>query len=188
MTGTRLKQWGPAAALILFMCVLQLIGPELLRYDTRLIQHYQWWRVLSGHWVHANWLHFVLNMSGLVLCVALTDVVWTMWQWLWRILLLTLGISSCLYLWHPQLGWYVGFSGVLFGLYVLASQATLNKQRLMSITLLCIIGIKISLEQWSSFEITSAGIIGVPVLEDAHLYGVLLAIIIIIFQYVRKMS
>ena len=93
---------------------------------------------------------------------------------------------------HPELGWYVGFSGVLFGLYVLAAVASLSRQFFMSTILIGFIGLKIGLEQWSSVKITSSELIGVPVLVDAHLYGVLMAVLIILIQlmwkYFRKQS
>ncbi len=166
------------------MFLFQMIGPEIFRFETRLVKHYQLWRILTGHWVHANWMHFVLNMAGLILCQALTGVNWKFWQWLWRIVLLSLGISLAFYLFHPNIGWYVGFSGVLFGLYVLTAIASMSEQVFMSSILLLFIGVKIVLEQWSSVNITSSELIGVPVLVDAHLYGVLSALVLIVIQFI----
>jgi rhomboid family GlyGly-CTERM serine protease len=179
-----MRRWLPLSGFILLMLLLQLVGPEHFRYETRAIHDLQLWRLLSGHWVHANWVHYVLNMAGFVLCLALTDIHWSSWQWGWRILLLSLGISLCFYGLQPDMGWYVGFSGVLFGLYILAASATLRIQPLLSGLLLAFIAIKIILEQWSSANITSGDLIGVPVLVDAHFYGVLLAIFIIIIQFI----
>jgi len=170
------------------MLVLQLIGTEILRYETSRIHELELWRVFTGHWVHANWPHFLLNMSGFLLCVALTEVKWSLWQWSWRVLVLSGGISAALLWFNPDIGWYVGFSGVLFGLYVLAAITTIHRQVLMSSLLLGFIFIKIILEQWSSVKITSADLIGVPVLVDAHLYGVLLALIIYLIQYLIRLS
>jgi rhomboid family GlyGly-CTERM serine protease len=163
---------------MLVMLVFQAIGPELLRYQTRLIQQHQWWRLLTGHWVHANWIHYALNMTGFMLCVALTETKWTLPQWLWRIVALSAGISLGLWLLKPNLGWYVGFSGDLFGLYVLCAIASWSRQKIMSSLLLVIIALKLILDLWSSVKITSTELIGVPVLVDAHLYGVASALFI----------
>jgi len=181
-----LRQWLPVVFISLFMLILQMLGPELLRYDSRLIQNAQLWRFLSGHWVHANWTHFLLNITGFALCLALTGVRWSIWQWSWRIIVLSSAISSGFYLWQPQLGWYVGFSGVLFGLFILAAVASLSEQRMMSVILLLFIGLKIILEQWSSVNITSSDLIGIPVLVDAHLYGVLSALLVVIVQNLMR--
>jgi len=179
-----LRQWLPVVYICILLLILQLLGPELLRYDSLLIQNHQLWRFVSGHWVHANWTHFLLNITGFVLCLALTGVRWSVWQWSWRIIILSIAISCAFSLWQPQLGWYVGFSGVLFGLYVLAAVASLPEQRLMSVILLLFIGLKIILEQWSSVNISSSDLIGIPVLVDAHLYGVLSALLMITVQIV----
>ena len=178
--------WVPVFVIVLFMLVCQMVGPEWLRYDTRLVREGEWWRLLSAHWVHANWIHFGLNSAGFILCVMLTGVRWSCWQWSWRIVILSGAISAGLYLWQDQLGWYVGFSGVLFGLFVLAATASLSEQRVMSSLLLGFIALKIGLEQYSSVNITSSDLIGIPVLVDAHLYGVLSAVFLVIAQWLFK--
>ncbi|MBL7000413.1 MAG: rhombosortase [Gammaproteobacteria bacterium] len=177
-----LRESLPVFIISLIMLLLQLLGPELLRYDSRFLQHAEYWRFLSGHWVHANWIHFGLNIAGFTLCLALTGVRWALWQWGWRIIVLSTAISSGFIVWQPQLGWYVGFSGVLFGLYVLAAVASLSEQRMMSVILLIFIALKIILEQGASVNITSSELIGIPVLVDAHLYGVLSATLVVLAQ------
>ncbi len=179
---TETAKWYPVVFLVLLMLILQLIGPDLFRYEARSITDLEFWRLFTGHWVHANWIHFLMNMAGFLLCIALTGVTWSLWQWSWRIVVLSAGISLVFYLVQNNISWYVGFSGVLFGLYVLAAYASLREQTVMSVILLVIISLKISLEQWSSVTITSSGLIGIPVLVDAHLYGVLVAASLIIVQ------
>jgi rhomboid family GlyGly-CTERM serine protease len=176
--STRYQHWVPVVILILVMLVFQVIGPELLRYQTALIHQNQWWRLFTGQWVHANWIHYALNMSGFILCVALTETGWNLTQWLWRIVVLSAGISLGLWVLKPDIGWYVGFSGVLFGLYVLCAIDSWPKQKLVSSLLLIVIAVKMILDLWSSVKITSADIIGVPVLVDAHLYGIVTALFI----------
>ncbi len=136
---------------------------------------------MTGHWVHANWVHYALNMTGFVLCVALTETGWKLVQWILRILLLALGISIAFWLLQPKMGWYVGFSGVLFGLYVLCAITSWPQQKVMSSILLSIIALKLILDLWSSVKITSDELIGIPVLVEAHLYGVITALIIEMF-------
>lgn len=177
-------KWFPVIALTLIMMLIQLIGPEYFRYEPRLILDFEIWRLLTGHWVHANWTHYLMNMAGFMLCLALTGVTWTLWQWCWRIMVLSGGISVGLYFDQVDINWYVGFSGVLFGLYILTAYASLSEQRNMSVILLVFIALKISLEQWSSVTITSSDLIGIPVMVDAHLYGVLCAVVLILIQAV----
>ena len=182
----RLLQYQPVLILMLVMGAIQLAGPELYRYQTVLIHQHQWWRFFSGHWVHANWTHYALNMVGFALCVALTEPGWKITQWSWRILLLSSGISLAFWWLQPQIGWYVGFSGVLFGLYVLCAINSWPKQRMMSSLLLTVVGLKIILDSWSSVKITSTELIGIPVLVEAHLYGVISALVIVLIQTTIK--
>lgn len=178
-----LKSVLPVASVILLMGLLQWIGVDLFRFETVLISEHEWWRIWTGHWIHANWIHLGLNATGLVLCLYLTSVHWSYWQWGWRILFLSSAISASFLLLNPGLGWYVGFSGVLFGLYVLTAIASLSSQSMMSYLLLSFIAIKILLEQFSSFNVGSGDLIGVPVLVDAHLYGVISALVLLMIQF-----
>lgn len=182
-----IKKWQPVAIIMIVMMCLQFVGPELFRYEMDSISRFEYWRLLTGHWVHANWAHFFLNMAGLMLCFALTQISWNTGQWIYRILLLSSGISLGFYLLQPDIGWYVGFSGVLFGLYILAAVASLARQFVMSMILVGFIVLKVGLEQWSSVKITSSELIGVPVLVDAHLYGVVMAVIIVVIQLMWKL-
>jgi len=166
--------------LLLAMVVLQWVGPEALRYQPVHIAGGELWRLVTGHWVHANWVHLGLNAAGLVLCWALTEVAWKPHQWGWRIVVLSLGISALMMLFGPDSGWYVGFSGVLFGLYVLAAIDSLPRQRMMASALLAIIGVKIILDMMPSVNMNSSDLIGVPVLVEAHLYGVVVALMIVV--------
>ena len=178
------NRWLPLLWISALMVLLQVIGPEYFRYDARLIEQGQLWRWLTAHLVHANWIHLALNLAGFALCVGITGVSWTIGQWLWRIVLLSAAISTGFYLWQPAMGWYVGFSGVLFGLYLLAAYATFKQQATISALLALFIIGKIAMEQFSSVNMTTEDLIGVPVMVDAHLYGVSVAILIIAAQIV----
>lgn len=171
--------------LALLMTLLQVIGPPLFRYDATLIEQGQLWRWFSAHLVHANWTHLALNLAGFVLCAGITGVAWTGWQWTWRILLLAFFISAGFFLLQPKMGWYVGFSGVLMGLYLLAAAATFKQQPVISLLLAGFIMVKIIMEQVSSVNMTSSDWIGVPVMVDAHLYGVIVALALIVIQHIN---
>jgi len=180
-----LRPYGPLLVWAALMILLQWVGPEMLRYDPQAIREGELWRLLSGHLVHANGRHLLLNLTGLLLCQALTGVNWSLWQWSLRILLLALLISLALWF-QPRLHWYVGFSGVLFGLYLLAAADSFSRQRLISSLLVLMLLAKILMEQFSSVKISSSGWIGVPVLVDAHLYGFLSGLLLLLAARARS--
>ncbi len=181
-----LKSCQPLILLAFLMALMQLLGPETLRYDPRAIAGGEFWRLLTGHLVHANARHLLLNLTGLILCQALTGVRWRLWQWGWRILWLASAISLGFWLLQPQIHWYVGFSGVLFGLYLLAAVEVIRQQPLVSSLLILLLLAKILIEQFSSVKIGSSEWIGVPVLVDAHLYGFLAALLLLMLQWIGR--
>ena len=163
---------------LLVAVLLQLIGPEYFRYDHDWLQTGQVWRLVSAHWVHVGWNHLALNMLGLAICVTLAHPRWSLGRWLWQSLCLAICISTLFTLQNPELHWYVGFSGVLFGLYFLAAHDLYARDRLVALLMGGAIVIKVIIEQYTPFELDSSGIIGAPVVVDAHLYGLLTATVI----------
>jgi rhomboid family GlyGly-CTERM serine protease len=168
--------WHFVGVALLIAIALQLFGPEFFRYNNDWLQSGQIWRIASAHWVHVGWAHLALNMLGLALCVSLANPRWSVKRWLLQSLVLGIGISLLFTLQNPELNWYVGFSGILFGLYLLAAQDLYARDRLVALLMGGAIVAKVVVEQYTPYDITSAVLIGAPVIVDAHLYGLLTAI------------
>ena len=112
---------------------------------------------------------------------------WSIIRWLSYQLILALGISFLFTLFNPELRWYLGYSGVLYGIFLLAAVDLYPRDRLIGFLLGAAIVIKITLEQTSDINLTSSDIIGSPVIVDAHFYGVSLAIAIALLNRVNTM-
>lgn len=180
--------WQFVAFSLLVMLGLQLIGPEWFRFQSDWFASGEIWRVISAHWVHVGWMHLGLNAAGLMICVSITAPGWSKRQWLLVTLSMALGISL-LFTWrNPEINWYVGFSGVLFGLYFLAAVEMFARDRLIATLVVVAIVGKVMIEQFSSFDLTSAELIGAPVLVDAHFYGVILAFAIALLKRTYTMN
>ena len=158
--------------------VLQLLGPEYFRYNHDWPQTGQVWRIVSAHWVHVGWEHLALNTLGLAICVSLANPRWSVKRWFLQCLIMGIGISTLFTLQNPELHWYVGFSGILFGLYFLAAHGLYARDRLLALLMGGAIVIKVVIEQYTPFDLDSSELIGAPVIVDAHLYGLLMAIAI----------
>jgi rhomboid family GlyGly-CTERM serine protease len=174
--------WIAVAAMLAIMVILQLFDVGDLRYQRDWLSTGEYWRLFSAHWVHVNWAHLLLNASGLMLCMAIASPRWLIGQWVVYNLVLTLGISVLFSLRNPQLGWYAGYSGVLFGIYLLAAVDLYPREKLIALLLAAAISIKVILEQLSNLEVTSSDLIGTPVIIDAHLYGLVLGLSIALGQ------
>jgi rhomboid family GlyGly-CTERM serine protease len=170
--------WRFVAALILLMALLQAIGPEYFRYERDWTSTGEIWRLVTAHWVHVGWLHLLLNGLGLVICVSLTKPGWSIRRWLTVSITMAIGISIMLTLFNPEVRDYAGYSGVLYGLYVLAAISLFSGDRLIAGLIIAAIVIKVFMEQFKFYDFNTGNIIGARVVIDAHLYGLLMAIAI----------
>jgi rhomboid family GlyGly-CTERM serine protease len=176
------SSWIFIAGLIVLMIFLQLFDVHVFRYQNDWLSKGDYWRLLSAHWIHVNWIHLALNAAGLLLCMAIATPRWKIRQWIVYNLILAFGISILFSLRNPNLEWYTGYSGVLFGIFLLAAVDLYPREKLIALLLGAAISIKVILEQSSDLKITSSDLIGTPVIIDAHLYGLLLGIAIALAQ------
>ncbi len=163
---------------IILTAVLQLLGISYFRYEQDLFSSLELWRLITAHAVHLNWTHWLLNNMGLLLLVAITRIQWRTGFWLKVIIIHSIVISLALLLFNYNLKWYVGFSGVLYGLFILAALLTFKKDKLISLLLLVIIMAKILAEQFMGTDMTSQALLGAPIIIEAHAYGVLCGLVL----------
>jgi rhomboid family GlyGly-CTERM serine protease len=176
--------WIFIAAMLTIMAVFQFLDIRDLRYQANWWSEGEYWRSYTAHWVHANWQHLLLNATGLTLCMTIASPTWSIWRWVAYHLCLALGVSILFTLRNPELGWYVGYSGVLFGIYLLAAIDLYPRDKTIARLLGAAIVIKVVLEQSGDTTLTSGKLIGIPVVIDAHLYGLLLGLSIALVQRV----
>ena len=177
----RIKQssdWRFVAAVVPLMALLQAIGPEYFRYERDWASTGEIWRVVTAHWVHVGWLHLLLNGLGLMVCISLTKPGWSVRRWLTSSVAMAIGISIMLTLYNPEVRDYAGYSGVLYGLYVLAAISLFRGDRLVAGLIIAAIAIKVMMEQVNFYDFNTGNLIGAEVIIDAHLYGLLMAIAI----------
>lgn len=144
---------------------------NLLRYDRADIASGQWWRLLTAHIAHLGVHHAVLNVLGLVFLWALFAREWRLWQWIIIIAVVVVAIDAGLWLRNPHLAWYVGASGALHGMMAAGVLAYIRRRDPLGWIMAALLTAKLSFEQLHG-PLPFAGK-GVPVVVDAHLYGVL---------------
>jgi rhomboid family GlyGly-CTERM serine protease len=140
-----------------------------LRYEREAILGGEYWRLLSGHFVHGSKQHLLLNLAGLALIATLFPRDYTAKQWLFVLGLSLLSIDAGFVFYEPQLQWYVGFSGVLHGALAAGAIAWWCREaRVWALALTALLIGKLGWEQWQGALPLSGGL---PVVVDAHLYG-----------------
>lgn len=171
-----LRHWSVPLALALLAVILQWMGgQEWLRLE----REQAWaepWRLLGAHFVHLGWNHLGLNLAALALLWLLVGDARRRLDWAFAVLVVALGVSIGLLCCSPAVGWYVGLSGVLHGLFAAGAVANLRRLPVFALAIIGFLVAKLLVEQMGQGDMLTAQLIGGAVVVDAHLYGVLLGI------------
>ncbi|MBS0578686.1 MAG: rhombosortase [Proteobacteria bacterium] len=159
-----------ALVLLLLPALAGEAGRLALRYDRGALAAGQWWRLLTGHWVHLNLRHAILNGLGLALMWGLFARAYSPRRWLLILLGAILAIDAGLWLWDSTLQWYVGSSGVLHGVMAAGTLAHLRQRQPDGLLLAAFLAGKLLWEQLVG-PLPLSG--SADVVVDAHLFGVL---------------
>lgn len=174
----------------ILLVIFQFFQDDLV-FSRNDINHGQWWRIITGNLVHSNYPHLALNLTGLwILGYLFLDSLKTK-TFIISIVFLCLIVGIGLYLYTPDIQKYYGFSGALYGLFLVgATTAIIQKDFFTGLSVAVLIIAKIIWDNYNGGSASSAELIGVPVATDAHLYGVLgaslISVIMFIITHTRK--
>lgn len=174
-TGGR---WWTGAALfaaVALICVgAELAGDAgrlLLRYERDALEAGQWWRLGTANFVHLGWSHLTLNVGGLALIWLLAGRLLPALDWLAALAVSVFAVGLGLWWFSPSVAWYVGLSGALHGLLLVAGGAMAGARHPEGWILVVVLAGKVLWEQLAGPMPFSESGAGGPVLVDAHLYG-----------------
>lgn len=182
---TLVKQYLGWGILVLLMVLIEIPALQLKQFfyfDQNYVEQGQLWRIVSTHLVHMNVTHFGMNFLGLAI-IAYVGPRWlTDWRALpfnlWLFVLVGYGIWEVAKA-DDGFNAYFGFSGVLYGWLVAA--LAFAPMYTLRIRLLAagFVSAKVLFEQIPGFSfVATDAAIGAPVMVQAHLFGLLAAIIV----------
>ncbi len=151
---------------------------DILRYDAQAIKNGEIWRLVTAHFVHLSLPHLWLNLAGLTLVFAFFAQCVSIKYWLVCLGVNALGISLLIYFFNPEIGWYVGLSGVLHGLFILGGIADIQYRKWEGVGFTAIVLGKVIYEQLAGPLPGSEENAGGPVLVDAHFYGAMIGLVL----------
>lgn len=166
----------------LIMLCFQLAGSlffDWLDLKKQGVEVWQAWRWISAHFMHLGWVHLGLNVAGLALASYILAPYCLWREWLIYLMAASLFISGYLILFDGDIGFsYVGFSGILHGLFIVAADRSLFLGVGRRIILALIIISKVLYEQFSHLSaVSTEALIGGMVAVDAHFAGVVFSLL-----------
>lgn len=181
------------AALAVLMLLIQLAGApvqEALAFRRSALPQGEWWRLLTAHFVHLGWVHLWLNLAGLgLVSLLLAEAPPSAPRLAALLLILSLAVGLGLLVGNPELERYVGLSGVLHGLAVVAAGRLLWRGR-PGVPALLLAGLlaKLAHEQLSGADPTISARIGGEVITASHLYGALAGLALLAAVAARRLQ
>jgi rhomboid family GlyGly-CTERM serine protease len=172
--------WGPPLVLVALLVLTQLLGDAgraWLAYDRVAIEAGQWWRIVTGSFVHLGWYHLFLNELGIIVLVLLCPEPLSPLVWARRIAVLGIGMGLGLWLFVPRLSTYVGMSGIIHGLFVLGLMPQVMKKDLIALGCLAYLLGKLGWELIHGAPVSDEQALGGSVVLESHLYGSISAFI-----------
>jgi rhomboid family GlyGly-CTERM serine protease len=136
------------------------------------------WRLITGHFVHINWPHVLINAAALVIVARLFAPDLSAPRQALVLVSATLLIGLGLGSFAPQVHWYRGLSGALHALFFSGATLWLVQARPRTLGALwlpvaLVVGgwIKVALEQPTGGALPYADWLGAAVVPQAHLIG-----------------
>ena len=168
----RLRRWRLPLVLAALLIVLQVAGwRQPLQYERTAILQGQLWRLLTGNLVHLGWVHLGRDTAGLVLIWALLGHALTERAWLGVLLCSALAVGAGLLLFAPGINWYVGISGVLFGMFCAGSLQQFPEHPLAGSGMLLGMMAVIAWTLYAGALPGETADLGGAVVPQAHLFG-----------------
>lgn len=162
----------------------------LLRYQSIGTIEQEYWRWLTGHWVHLSWGHLWMNWLALLIIFVSFNDLYSARDWLMLALSMPLLISLQFIFFAEQLVWYVGLSGWLHGLIMICMLQDAKLPKAVRVIFIILLTIKLLWEQVYGALPGSAELAGGNVVVDAHLFGaisgVLVHIAYVLVKQIRK--
>lgn len=140
-------------------------------YQRNLIIKGELWRIFTGHLLHTNAYHLLLNLAALIMLWALHGRFYSIKNYSALFLFCCVSTSVGVFFTSPSLIQYVGLSGVLHGIFVFGAIMDIVSKDKTGYLLFLGVWLKIAHEQIYGASEDVSSLIEANVAVDAHLWG-----------------
>lgn len=148
----------------------------------------EYWRFFTGHFVHTNFNHLLLNLTGLTMLWALHGDHYTHKSYCLCFIICAAFCSIGIFYFDPQMIRYVGLSGVLHGIFVWGAIKDIQKGWQSGYLLFFGVWGKIIYEQAFGASADVEALINAHVAIDAHLWGAIGGLILPLLIFFKRKS
>ncbi|MDP2562704.1 rhombosortase [Psychrobium sp. 1_MG-2023] len=180
MIKTPLTSWAVPVLITVLCAVLYAVQDTVLmqlEFNRELIAKGEYWRLLTGNFLHTNHWHLLFNLVGLLFLSYMYNPHFPPLKFSFFVLTNAALLGCALYLFSPNIELYVGLSGVLHGLFVYGCLSDIKTGDKVSYVLLGAVIAKVVYESIYGASVKMSELIDANVATDAHLFGALIAII-----------
>jgi len=182
-TRSILRSWWLPTSVACLTISTQALGLESeLRYQRILVEHGQWWRLVTGNFVHLGWMHLLRDLAGLFLIWMLFRHRMSSGSWAILVLLASLGVCLGIYLFNPAIAWYVGLSGMLFGLFTAGAVLEWKSSRWRSLGMLAGMALLLAYTVFIGPLPGEQTGLGGRIVPQAHVYGACMGLAYILWR------
>ncbi len=171
----------PRRTLCLLVLALGLYGllgpaPAALVFDRQAVAQGEWWRLITGHWVHSEARHLIWDLAGLaVLGISFERLLG--WRLLGALAAGMLAVDGWLWWGLPGLSRYCGLSGILNALLATGVLAVWHESRHpLALVLGALATAKLGLDLYTGQSFVAD--LAWPSVPTAHLAGLMAGLII----------
>ena len=169
-----IRGWALPVVIVIAATVVLLLGEDAalrLRYDRAGIGGGEILRLISGHAVHLEFTHYLLNVAGLLVVWYLVGDAFPTRAWAVIIVTSILTMDAGFWFLMPTLAWYVGLSGLLHGLLAAGISGIWRTRRFEALVIAVLILGKLVYESLIGPLPGSESVAGGDVVTAAHLLG-----------------
>ncbi len=141
----------------------------------------EYWRIVSGHFVHITAPHLLLNLAAWLLIWVYGRSVCAGPTWAALLFFCALGSGAGLVAFSPEVEWYTGLSGVLHGLLIAVAVLRLSACRgdYAGWFILAVVAVKLGYEHFQGPTPVTADWVGLRVIFEAHWYGAVSGVLVV---------